>query len=355
MSTAANSNLWFRDIHFLDVGHGDCTIIDIPNRLTVIDINNCKTLARDTEAQLRNKYESKARPLYSGAAQVLGGAATRPSTLGEMIADMWLAEQKLNAAKDKLTDPLDYLKRYFAGRPIFRYIQTHPDLDHMAGLHRLIEERIEIINFWDTKHCLMKDEQKLIAGPANNKDIRDWHAYQWLRGGTAPGLTVLNLKRGASDKFYTEDGFDIWAPVDHKHCQNPNAEPNELSYVLCMKIGDCKVLFGGDADISTWEEMHDFCGGNFPKIHLLKASHHGRKSGYHMPSVRATNPDVTILSVGELKAKDDAEASYEYYSNKGCHSTVEHGDIVARCFSNGIIRLRERDSTKWYSPETFSK
>jgi hypothetical protein len=54
------------------------------------------------------------------------------------------------------------------------------------------------------------------------------------------------------------------------------------------------------------------------------------------------NPDVTILSVGELKGKDDAAASYERYSNKGCHSTVDHGDIIAKCWNDGEVWLRER-------------
>jgi competence protein ComEC len=355
MSTAAAPTVWFRDIHFLDVGHGDCTIVDIPGRLTVIDINNCKTLARETEAELRKTqpHSPLANALYSGAAQGLGGVPLRTPTIYDYLADMGLAEQKLISARGKLTNPIDYLKAHFAGRPIFRYIQTHPDLDHMAGVHRLIEEKIEIVNFWDTKHCLTKDEQALRTGQANNKDIRDWNAYQLLRGGTVPGLTILNLTRGASADFYAQDGINIWAPADYKHCQNPNAEPNALSYVLCMGVGNCRVVFGGDADISVWEEMHAFCGGKFPKVHLLKASHHGRKSGYHMPSVRAMNPDVTILSVGELKAKDDADASYEKYSNKGCHSTLEHGDIVARCWSYGDVWLRERDSQQWFL-KTFS-
>ena len=79
---------------------------------------------------------------------------------------------------------------------------------------------------------------------------------------------------------------------------------------------------------------------------LLKASHHGRKSGYHMESVKSINPDLTVVSVGELKAKEDATASYERYSNKGCYSTLDHGDIIARCFIDGEIRLFDRDWKK---------
>ncbi len=55
------------------------------------------------------------------------------------------------------------------------------------------------------------------------------------------------------------------------------------------------------------------------------------------------NPDLTILSVAELKAKDDASASYERFSDKGCYSTLDHGNIIARCWVDGEVRLFDRN------------
>src|SRR2546427_6511887 len=160
------------DFHFLDVGHGDCTIVEFPGRLTVVDINNCKTLDRESESELRNRYRPPApNPLlaapYAGAAAILGGARL-PNYLQALVEGRE-AEKKLQEARDKLTNPIDYLKARFPGQSIFRYIQTHPDMDHMAGLYRvLVEEGIEIVNFWDTSHCIEKDEVAMRTGAVNH-------------------------------------------------------------------------------------------------------------------------------------------------------------------------------------------
>jgi competence protein ComEC len=341
-----------RDFHFLDVGHGDCTIVDIPNHLTVIDINNCKTLSKETELELNNRYSRYApnallAGAYGGLGATLGGLNANPGAgyLAAAFARSAEAERRLQSTKDKLTNPIDYLKARFAGQSIFRYIQTHPDMDHMAGIHRLLEEGIGIVNLWDTNHCIVKDADAMRTGEVNH-DIKDWHTYLQLRNGMG-NTTVLRLTIGASGDFYTSDGIFVWGPLDFRHCQNPNANPNALSYVLLFQFGKCNIVIGGDATEEMWEELYKHCGGKFPKVHLLKASHHGRKSGFHRESVKGMNPDVTILSVGELKGKDDASASYERFSNKGCYSTVDHGDIIAKCWNDGEVWLREREGD-WF-------
>ena len=221
-------------------------------------------------------------------------------------------------------------------------------MDHMAGLHRIWgEEKIEIVNFWDTKHCIEKDEAAMRNGEVNH-DVRDWHAYLKLRK-SAQNPTVLHLTIGAKGDFYTPDGISVWAPFDHSQENNADCSPNDLSYLLHIQFGQCSVVLGGDTTAETWKKLYDALksrGDTFRKVNLLKASHHGRKSGYHMESVKSINPDLTVVSVGELKAKEDATASYERYSNKGCYSTLDHGDIIARCFIDGEIRLFDRDWKK---------
>ena len=96
--------------HFLNVGKGNCTIIDFPSeRLSVIDIDDSRAISA---------YER---------------------TLME------------KAGKAKLTNPIDYIASEFADREIFRFILTHPDMDHMSGIKRLFEEKY-VRNFWDTKN-----------------------------------------------------------------------------------------------------------------------------------------------------------------------------------------------------------
>jgi beta-lactamase superfamily II metal-dependent hydrolase len=368
MSVWSGNGIQFLDVHFLDVGHGDCTIVEFPDRLTVVDINNCKTFDKEIETEFQHRYKpaplnpffgsalsalaagpipSARNPLlspsYVGALSGLGGNL---SSLSNLLLQKTEAEKKLQEAKDKLISPIDYLKANFTGQTIFRYIQSHPDMDHMTGLHRLwVEEKIPIANFWDTSHCIQKDEAAMLAGSVKH-DIRDWRAYLRIRQ-SASNPTVLRLtNNGNRADFYQQDGIYIWAPIDHSEKDNADADPNALSYILCIVVGQCRVLLGGDATVETWKALYEANGGKLLKIHLLKASHHGRKSGYHVDSVKAMNPDLTVLSVGELKRKDDAEASYEKFSNKGCFSTVDHGTIRARCWGDGDVWLYDQDGAQ---------
>jgi len=358
-------HMQFLDIHFLNVGHGDCTFVEFPEHLTMIDINNCKAFGKESEAELRRKYTSRPSTpswLSAAAAAGLGSRPARPfglmgtglaqnalsapaqsaSTLAEVVSRFVEEDRKLQEAKERLTDPIAYYRANFSERPIFRYIQSHPDMDHMAGLYRLyVHEKIQIVNFWDTKHCVEKDEDAMRTGEVN-QEIKDWYTYLHLRK-CAEEPKVLHLTNGAHNDFYAADGISVWAPFDHAQETNADCNPNDLSYLLHIQFGQCSIVLGGDVTEQNWETLYKgnkSRGLSFPKVNLLKASHHGRKSGYHMKAVREMNPDLTIMSVGELKAKDDATASYEQYSR--CYSTLDHGNIVARCYIDGDVWLYDQ-------------
>jgi competence protein ComEC len=321
-------------IHFLNVGHGDCTIIEFPNHLTMVDINNSRALDDETRRELEDKIAKR-----HGLEGKLGlwrslGLGTPPEVAAELCE-----------LEEKLTDPVDFfINKYGRDASVFRYIQTHPDMDHMSGLYRLhVEEKIPIINFWDTYH----DTQKT-ADQQGKYDPRDWETYLSLRR-SAESPTVLFLERGQENDFYTGDGVRIWAPKSNRVGNETPSDINDLSYVLRIQFGNCWILLGGDAPMHVWQSFHeefkesDAFGGEYPKIHLLKAPHHGRKSAYDRQSVESMNPDVTIVSVGELAAKDDATAGYEKYSNAGCFSTRDHGDLTARCWQDGDVWLYNQD------------
>lgn len=72
---------------------------------------------------------------------------------------------------------------------------------------------------------------------------------------------------------------------------------------------------------------------------VLKASHHGRKSGYYGPAVKAMAPWLTITSVGE--AEHDATDNYRQYS-----------DYTVSLRKAGDICVTINDDGKWfYSPD----
>ena len=54
-------------------------------------------------------------------------SGVRPTSFVQSLLEVTEAEKKLQEAKDRLTNPVDYLKARFKGPTMFRYIQTHPD------------------------------------------------------------------------------------------------------------------------------------------------------------------------------------------------------------------------------------
>ncbi len=59
----------------------------------------------------------------------------------------------LNFRESKLTDPIVYIaNNYFSKyNEIFRFILTHPDMDHMSGIKELFNRKY-VRNFWDTNN-----------------------------------------------------------------------------------------------------------------------------------------------------------------------------------------------------------
>jgi beta-lactamase superfamily II metal-dependent hydrolase len=174
-------------IHFLNVGHGDWTIIEHPSgRITMIDINNGTSLDDESRREIAagygitgTDYETKLL-----AAQLYGNSF-RKTYLREKGYDV------------DVTNPVDYYKLHWGTKPIFRYIQSHPDLDHMRGLSRLAQEGIQICNFWDTNH-----NKNLTEFTGNDED--EWAEYQRLR--KAPtGVTTHFKTREARGQFWNND------------------------------------------------------------------------------------------------------------------------------------------------------
>ena len=124
-------------IHFLNVGHGDCTIIKHHSgRITMIDINNATDLDEISIEELSQNYNIS--------------LLTR--TLMELSGITPLKQFQTAGYKTNLTNPIEFLLANYPGEHIFRFILTHPDLDHMRGLAALRSSGIKIYNFWDTKH-----------------------------------------------------------------------------------------------------------------------------------------------------------------------------------------------------------
>jgi competence protein ComEC len=95
------------------------------------------------------------------------------------------------------------------------------------------------------------------------------------------------------------------------------------------------IILPGDAEASAWKSILDQPGAAAIGCDVLKASHHGRESGYHEEATNAMSPSAVICSVGK---KPDTDASDEYASHGAAVlSTRYHGTIKLKVWDDGDI------------------
>jgi len=138
--------------HFLNVGHGDTTIVELPDDyLMVVDFNRSNELDEDTAKELSDIY---------GIDFV--GLKKKKNSYYKYISKYY---------DISLDDPLNYLEENIKKKNIFRYVQTHPDIDHLSGFKSLIEN-YEIVNYWDTDH-----KNIVKTDFVSETDAEDWKCY----------------------------------------------------------------------------------------------------------------------------------------------------------------------------------
>lgn len=311
-------------ITFLNVGHGDCTVIEHKSgRLTVVDINNGSEIDDQTLAEVFQYYNVLNMPL---SAHVVA-FGLRPFDF----------VKKAGYGID-ITNPIEFLVGNYPGRNIFRYIQTHPHLDHMRGIEQLKAHNIDILNFWDTNHFFTPDLQ-------TDEDRDSWNEYKRMRESSNSSPTVLRLYCDQIGSFWNQgDGYAD--PGDDIEILHPNLDTlnsiqdseniNNLSYVLRVTLGKVRIILAGDAESTVWDDLVARYGDDL-KCDVLKASHHGRDSGYHAEAMSLMKPQYTIVSVGK-KPETDASNKYRRYS-ANVWSTRWKGNIQVTFNAMGEYRI----------------
>ncbi|RZK39071.1 MAG: MBL fold metallo-hydrolase [Pedobacter sp.] len=271
-------------IHFLNVLEGDCNIIKHDsNRVTVIDVSNAYNEV-DTEEEKAVK-NSEMRKLMLARTQVPTG-------------------KKDYEQKKTPDNPVQYLKKHGI-KDIFRFIITHPDMDHLDGIRDLFTE-FNITNTWDTDNLKYIDPNGNFAG--YNKE--DWEFYRKLRAGQFTGTARKTYHAKDVNEYYSSDYIKVLAPTPALIKQaNDSGNFNDSSYVLLYTPpkkngGKWKFLFAGDSEDSTWEYILENFQEEVKNVDVLFAPHHGRGSGRDYTFLKTLNPKVTLFGNASSKHLD---------------------------------------------------
>ena len=274
-------------VHFLNVGKGNCTVIKFPSgNLAVIDIDN----------------------------------------------------SKINNETDVLQDPIQFINDNYPGESIFRFVLTHPDMDHMSGLDELHQNR-SITNFWDTKHNKNMEIDKLHLGGYKKED---WEKYQELRI-RDENPKVLHIYQNSEPKSYwAEDGIKILGPskamIDKA---NETEEYNHCSYVLKVEHKGITVLLGGDATKEAWQDILAYCGEDELNANIFLAPHHGSPDNIEENVFKHISPQYVIISDHRGHSYD-----YSYYNNlasEQVYSTKHFGSITIEVSQTEKIIYTEKN------------
>jgi len=253
-------------VDFLNVGKGNCSVIDFPSgNLSIVDIDNSKN----------------------------------------------------NNTNDILQDPVEFITKSYPSRSIFRFILTHPDMDHMSGLDELRLNKT-IVNFWDTSNSKTVDLDKLRLGGYKKED---WFAYQELRKNSRNYLQDTEPK-----SYWKEDNIQVLAPSSKMVAlANQTEEYNHCSYVIKFEYRGIRILLGGDASKDSWKDLLNYHGSSILQADVFLAPHHGSPENIEKDVFKYIDPEYVIISDHRGHSYD-----YSYYNSiasKQVYSTKHNGNI----------------------------
>ena len=265
------------ELHFLNVKEGDCSWIKHPNgRNTIIDIFNASIL-KQKEPDAKTKLLNSLRINESIKAKGIKGNFRQ---------------------KEHPVNPIEYLKD-FNVRSIFRFIVTHPDMDHIGGIKDFFEA-YSPTNIWDTDN--EKEMESFDDSPYNEDD---WNFYKNIRDGKNTNQTRLTLFSGSEGPYYNQNedgsccgnGLFIRATTPELLKEAIESDDyNNSSYVISYNAPNgARVIFAGDSHDKTWEHILNKWKNDVKNCDILIAPHHGRDSMRSYGFLDVLKPKITFF------------------------------------------------------------
>lgn len=242
---------------------------------------------------------------------------------------------------------------------IFRYIQTHPDMDHMDGLKNLANT-ISIMNFWDTANTKVQrfDEH----GNCGRYKKEDWDCYQRLRNSSDNPKSLI-FYDGTVAKYFAEDDngvlsddyLKILSPTKELIKSAESAEDwNDSSYVILYCVQGRKILFCGDAGMETINHLLEHHKDDVTNLDVLVAPHHGRDSDKDFTFLDIMKPKLTLI--GNAKCQNLA---YDKWNSRGLEHIQNNqgGNILIDIHNNGEMHVScsNKSFADAYNQEYFKK
>jgi len=229
-------------------------------------------------------------------------------------------------------------------KDITRFISTHPDEDHIGGL-KYLDEKLDLLNFYCVENEAIKPDEST-----------DFDYYCSLRDGNHHYYVYKGCKRmwmndndENDGKNYGSSGINfLWPIVDNDEYKDAldkvknGSGYNNISPIFTYTARDnVNIMWMGDMEQEFLEKIKDEV--DWPKIDILFAPHHGRKSGKVSSDVlKKLDPQVIII--GEAPSEN-----IDYYNGYNKLTQNSTGDIVFECTGDYVHIYISKES---YSYDT---
>jgi beta-lactamase superfamily II metal-dependent hydrolase len=218
---------------------------------------------------------------------------------------------------------LQELQTQSRGKGIVRFISTHPDQDHFAGL-AVLDDAMHLPNFY----CVKNEATKVDSTVDFERycQLRDdlSKAFYLFKDCSRRWMNLSSPERGTA-------GIDIlWPVTDDPDYQEAlqaakdGESPNNISCIVRYSLQDgVKMLWMGDLETDFMDRIQSRI--SLPHVDVLFAPHHGRDSG-KVPEGWLQEMMPGLIVIGEAPA--------EYINYYGGYDTITQnstGEIMFDC------------------------
>lgn len=157
-------------------------------------------------------------------------------------------------------------------------VVSHFDADHCKGLMAILE-KLEVNKLVIGKQKEESEEYKAILEQAKKKKV-----------------SIQTVEKGKKLKIEKNLWLDVLYPEEPLKLQGLNNN----SLVLKLNYGNFNMLFTGDIEKEAEQKLlTDYLGTDTLKATALKIAHHGSKTSTTKEFLKAVNPKISLIGVGE--------------------------------------------------------
>lgn len=222
------------------------------------------------------------------------------------------------------------IKKESNKKGITRFISTHPDEDHIKGLVEL-DDKCPIINFYCVKNKAIKEEEtESFKKYCELRDSQD-KAFYVEKECSRRWMNISSDERRAAGINFQ------WPDIENENYKEAlklvekGSDFNNISPIFTYSIedGTC-FMWMGDMEYDFREKIKDEV--YWPKVDVLFAPHHGRKSGRVSKEI-LDKMKVKLIIIGEAPSEN-----LDYYNGYNTITQNSAGDITFEC-EDGYIHI----------------